>query len=167
MQLTDIEEVMRSKEQEVAVLQQAIEQLVQEGRQRIERWWQTVASQSMKFLIAKSGGSYSSRNLQPRHCGLQRLEVESITAKMISAGNEVVIPLGSQQGNCGINHSNWQELPLQCYADFVSAGAVWSQWWILPRADMSKITVIIRILRMIQSNIRNSIPGMYRESSYT
>ena len=30
MQLTDIEEVMRSKEQEVAVLQQAIEQLVQE-----------------------------------------------------------------------------------------------------------------------------------------
>ena len=37
MQLTDIEEVMRSKEQEVAVLQQAIEQLVQEGRQRIER----------------------------------------------------------------------------------------------------------------------------------
>ena len=30
MQLTDIEEVMRSKEQEVAVLQQVIEQLVQE-----------------------------------------------------------------------------------------------------------------------------------------
>ena len=30
MQLTDIKEVMRSKEQEVAVLQQAIEQLVQE-----------------------------------------------------------------------------------------------------------------------------------------
>ena len=30
MQLTDIEEVMRSKEREVAVLQQAIEQLVQE-----------------------------------------------------------------------------------------------------------------------------------------
>ena len=30
MQLTDIEEVMRSKEQEVAVFQQAIEQLVQE-----------------------------------------------------------------------------------------------------------------------------------------
>ena len=30
MQLTDIEEVMRSKEQKVAVIQQVIEQLVQE-----------------------------------------------------------------------------------------------------------------------------------------
>ena len=32
--------------------------------------------------------------------------------------------------------------PLQCYANFVSAGAVWSQWWILPRVDTSKINVV-------------------------
>ena len=37
MQVTDIGEVMRAKEQKVAVLQQAMEQLMQKGRQRIGR----------------------------------------------------------------------------------------------------------------------------------
>ena len=37
VQVTDIEEVMRSKEQEVAVLQQAMNSWCRKGRQRIER----------------------------------------------------------------------------------------------------------------------------------
>ena len=39
------------------------------------------------------------------------LEVESITTKTISAGNEVVIPLASQQGNCPSKASSSSTAP--------------------------------------------------------
>ena len=40
-----------------------------------------------------------------------------------------------------VNSSNWQELPLQCHANLVPAGAVWSQRWILPWADTRLLTL--------------------------
>ena len=98
MQVTDIEE-MRSKEQEVEV-KQAMEHLVQER----EAENQGVMTNSGKHIDEASDRQKrrswpSSKNRQPKHCGLRRLEVESIITKTSNDGHELVIPLGSQQGN--------------------------------------------------------------------
>jgi len=91
--VTDIEEVMRSKEQEVAVLQQAIEQ---EGSQRTRRCCQTVASrlkfQKQKKLVKEPATKAF------WFAEIFGLEVESITTRTSNDGSELVIPLGSQQG---------------------------------------------------------------------
>ena len=104
MQVTDIEEVMRSNEQEVAVLQQAIEQLVQEreaeNREVMANCGRPVDEVSDRHKRRKLSKFKESATKALWFAETFGLEVESITTKTISAGNEVVIPLASQQGNC-------------------------------------------------------------------
>ena len=100
MQVTDIEEVMRSKEQEVAVLQQAIEHLVQE---REAENWEVMANSGKP--IDEVSDCQKRRKLSKFKQSATKalwfaetfgLEVESITARMSNDGNELVIPLSSQ-----------------------------------------------------------------------
>ena len=113
MQVTGIEEVMRSKEQEVAVLQQAIE-LVQEreaeNREVMANYGRPIeVSDCHKWRkLSKCKESATKALWFAETFGL---EVESIATKTISAGNEVVIPLASQQGNCPFMASSSSTAP--------------------------------------------------------
>lgn len=100
MQVTDIEEVMRSKEQEVAVLQQAMENLVLERE---------VENREVMVNSGKPINKVSDRQKRRKLSKFKQsatkalwfaetfgLEVESITARTSNDGNELVIPLSSE-----------------------------------------------------------------------
>ena len=103
MQVTDIEEVMRSKEQEVAVLQQAIEHLVQEreaeNREVMANSGKPIDEVSDHQKRRKLSKFKQSATKALWFAETFGLEVESITARTSNDGNELVIPLSSQQGN--------------------------------------------------------------------
>ena len=103
MQVTDIEEVMRSKEQEVAVLQQAIEHLVQEreaeNREVMANSGKPVNQVSDRQKRRKLSKFKQSATKALWFAETFGLEVESITARTSNDGNELVIPLSSQQDN--------------------------------------------------------------------
>ena len=130
MQVTDIEEVMRSKEQEVAVLQQAIEHLVQEreaeNREVMANSGKPINDRQKRRKLSKFKQSATKALWFAETFGL---EVKSITARASNDGNSIELSARqpSLRSASHVNSSNQQELPLQCDANLVSAGAIWSQ----------------------------------------
>ena len=102
MQVTDIEEVMRSKEQEVAVLQQAMEQLMQEreaeNREVMANSGKHIDEVSDRHKRRKLAKFKESATKALWFAETFGLEVESITTRTSNDG-QLVIPIGSQQGN--------------------------------------------------------------------
>ena len=122
LQVTDIEEVMRSKEQEVAVLQQAIEQEREPENQEV------LSNSGKQIEVSKTEEEPATKAFW--FAETFGLEVESITTRTSNDGNELVIPLGSQQGKHPslVPATSTAQTDRNCHSnDFVPAGAVWSR----------------------------------------
>jgi len=103
MHVTDIEVEMQLKQQEVAVLQQAMEQLTQEREAENRELMansgkhiEDVSDRQKRRKLAKFRESATKALWFAETFGL---EIESITAKTASSGKELLIPLHSERGN--------------------------------------------------------------------